>query len=415
MYNEKLNIVIGYPRTGFSLLISIIIELLNYKKKPLFGNREKKREDLIKAVEFTGYEIANKIISYANNKKIGEKIIFNKNFQSLLGGPNWLDDSQNSLCVRKYIGFKDHGDLTLIISLPKEIMHFYAVPHSHGPFKPWIDNSNSKNLFSSIRSACGTINSACHSINAITSEYFQKYLPHLNIEETEKIRQDLALSKLTNLDFFDAMLQPMKKSFLDLIENKSKFKIIKWEDIITYPTKTIVDISNKLKIKIQKADAEYIWKKISYRNLTNFHKHNFRETKGYLGNEWESLTNEHINILKENGFDEISEELNFDKLNYLNESEYTSFQKKASEGLKKGKVIDNVSDRELYWFAFQKSNIDFTKFDFKTYDWREYTKLERTNIKDDEINMKIWDIAESETKKINETFKKYFIKNSFKI
>ena len=119
--------------------------------------------------------------------------------------------------------------------------------------------------------------------------------------------------------------------------------------------------------------------------------------------------------MKENDFDKISEELNFQKLHYLKEENYTSFQKKASRGLSEGKIIDNIKDRELYWFAFQKSNIDFSKFDFKTYDWREYSKLERTNIKDNNLNMKIWDIVESETKKLNETFNNFFTKNKFNI
>ena len=85
-------------------------------------------------------------------------------------------------------------------------------------------------------------------------------------------------------------------------------------------------------------------------------------------------------------------------------------------------ILDPVITNQVVNFAApqtggmgQPIGGEFSKFDFKTYDWRKYSKLERTNIKDDEINMKIWDIAELETKKINETFKKYFIKNSFSI
>ena len=71
------------------------------------------------------------------------------------------------------------------------------------------------------------------------------------------------------------------------------------------------------------------------------------------------------------------------------------------------KWLDEISDRELYWFAFQKSNLDFSRFPFKLYDWKKYTKVERTNIKNEKLVNEIWQIAEYELEKINNFINNY--------
>ena len=115
-----------------------------------------------------------KILKILRKHYSEKEIIFNKNFQSLLGGPNWIENRNNKkvVCIRKYIGIKNLGDLTLIITLPIKILDAHSIPHSHGP-KFWT-NYNYK--FASIRASTGTINSACHSINAIASEYIQNII-----------------------------------------------------------------------------------------------------------------------------------------------------------------------------------------------------------------------------------------------
>ena len=85
---------------------------------------------------------------------------------------------------------------------------------------------------------------------------------------------------------------------------------------------------------------------------------------------------------------------------YLNENKYNDFQKVASDAIERGEVYDKIVDRTLYWFAFQKTNINFKKFGFKTFGWRKYTKLERTNIEDDAVSMAIWDIFENEVQRL---------------
>ena len=71
-----------------------------------------------------------------------------------------------------------------------------------------------------------------------------------------------------------------------------------------------------------------------------------------------------------------------------------------SSFIKNNKILDNVKDRELYWFSFQKSNLDFSRFPFKLYGWKKYTKLERTNISNENLINNLWEIAECEVEKI---------------
>lgn len=386
-------IVIGHPRTGFTLLISIITEIL------LLNNQIKNNTKISNFISANDNMLSEKILKILRKYYSEKEIIFNKNFQSLLGGPNWIENRNNKkvVCIRKYIGIKNLGDLTLIITLPIKILDAHSIPHSHGPYKFWT-NYNYK--FASIRASTGTINSACHSINAIASEYIQKYYPNLSNTETEELRINLAASKLSDMEFFNAMVKPMRENFLELIEFKKKFSIHKWEDIIVNPIEEISKIAKKLNINVSNIQSLKIWEKLKYRNLTQHHKHNYRFGKAYIGDESESLTNTHIEILKQNDFDKIHKELEYKKLEYLNENKYTDFQIKLSSFIKNNKILDNVKDRELYWFSFQKSNLDFSRFPFKLYGWKKYTKLERTNISNENLINNLWEIAECEVEKI---------------
>ena len=112
---------------------------------------------------------------------------------------------------------------------------------------------------------------------------------------------------------------------------------------------------------------------------------------------YSSLVNEHIEILRNNDFLALSKQLKIEPPSYIDERNYTDFQKILSSNIKKGNVIRYIKDVELYWLSFQKTNIDFTKFDFKVFDWKRHTKLERTNIADEQITHQIWDIFEEQT------------------
>ena len=54
----------------------------------------------------------------------------------------------------------------------------------------------------------------------------------INENEEDLIRKGLALSKLSDLNFFHAMVEPMRKSYIELANNKGNVKLFHWEDIL---------------------------------------------------------------------------------------------------------------------------------------------------------------------------------------
>ena len=193
------------------------------------------------------------------------------------------------------------------------------------------------------------------------------------------------------------MVEPMRKSYIELAEHSERVKLFSWEDILANPTQTILKISHELNLDTAYNVASGIWSKIGFKNLTQSHKHNYRALGNKLTGHYSSLVNEHIEILRNNDFLALSKQLKIEPPSYIDERNYTDFQKILSSNIKKGNVIRYIKDVELYWLSFQKTNIDFTKFDFKVFDWKRHTKLERTNIADEQITHRIWDIFEEQT------------------
>ena len=388
--------VIGFPRTGFSLLISIIAEInASIGLAPSAKINNEKNDS-----EFE-QKLSDRLRQRLEPLGVFENLIFNKNFLPPLGGPNWIDPEKGTLCIRKYIGFKDHGDMTIICSVPLSFVNMQAIPHSHGPLNSWLQRRPESNLFHSIRGPAGTINSAVHSINALTSEYFQRWLPHLTDTEEENIRQRLAISKLSDISFFEAMAAPMLRSYQTLVEHLDKVHLHKWEDIVGRPVETIKLISKQLNVDIEAKTAYAIWRKISYRNLTQSHQHNFRKKGVDLSGHNSTLTNKHIEILRDFGFCEIARELNIEEPTWIDPSSYSNFQYELDAAISQNKKIE-FPDEELFWLSFQKSNIDFSNFNFRLFDWKTSTKLERTNIESDELIHTVWEVFEDLFKEYTE-------------
>ena len=78
----------------------------------------------------------------------------------------------------------------------------------------------------------------------------------------------------------------------------------------------------------------------------------------------------------------------------------TMIFKKISFSISKDKPINEIDDKDLDGFAFQKSNIDFKNFNFKTYGLKKYTKIERTNIDNENFINKFWEYADFEMEKM---------------
>jgi len=396
-------LVIGAPRTGFSLMINVISHL--YALSP--GKQSIQRRVLKAFTEVAGGEISRSIVTAFGRHNIKQDLIYNDNFRDPAGGPKWLDpENTERACFRKYIGVKGLGDFTLITTHPWQILDNDEVVHSHYHPKLWLEQSYYSNYrkFASIRNPVGTLNSSCFSINALTSEYIQKFIPSEN--DNDDLRQHLALYKLTDMDFFIGLIKPLKAYLEEFMQCQSEYTVMRWEDLITLPIDTISKLSQSAGIEIDIRQATTIWDDIKYKNLTAAHKHNYRKGHGKVEGWRQSLTNEHLAIMREHGLEEICQKLGYGKIVDIDESTYTEFQKKVSTLIAQGKIFNDYPDRDLFDFAFNKSNLDSEKFsDFKRYDWREHTQIERSCFTDKSLLFDIWDVAETAVGNFNQYFK----------
>jgi len=334
---------------------------------------------------------------------ITNDLIYNPAFQFLTGGPKWLDSRDPKLAaIRKYIGVKGLGDFTLNIRHPREILDNDEIVHSHSHPNLWLSEPayTDYTKFTSIRNPAGTLNSSIFSINALTSEYIQRFIPEE--KDNDNLRQDLALYKFTDLDFFEGLVQHLKSYLTEFIECQDQYHTMRWEDLLNKPVDTILTIANASNISITPEFAANVWQNLSHLNLSGTHKHNFRQGKGIVDDWKNSLTNHHLQIMRDYGFDELFDALGYDVLSDLDEKQYTPFQEKINKLINHNEVYNNYPDQDLFTFAFNKSNLISDKYDFKRYDWKQSTQIERSCFKDEAMSLAIWDIAEASANQVNE-------------
>lgn len=392
--------VVGYPRTGFTLLISVIAEILN------LTNPEKAHRHTIKVLcDSAGMRIAERISQVFQHRGISRDLIYNYNFRQTAGGPKWLKDGDDgTACFRKYIGIKGKGDFTLITSHPRQILDYYEILHSHVAPSRWIRHPayQEHQFFSSIRHPAGTVTSACFSLNALASEYIQKFVP--TQEDNDSLRQKLALYKLSDLKFFDALLGPYKAYLAEFNRCANQYVLMRWEDLIERPLHTIVAIAESLGYDLTDQQAAKLWARLDHVNLTGAHKHNFRLGHG-IAQGWKSwITNTHLQIMRDHGFDELAEQYGYGPIEPLDESAYSPFQKELAGYLKRREIFRDYGDQDLFGFAFNKSNIDFSGFGFKQYPWRTHTRIERSSCVDEQLVMEVSDVAEEACGIFNDAF-----------
>ena len=105
--------------------------------------------------------------------------------------------------------------------------------------------------------------------------------------------------------------------------------------------------------RVSKQEAEQIWQKLSYRNLTQSHKHNYRSAGAQVHNHHAYLGEWHIRRLIEEGFDDISSALGLEKPSEIEINEKNSFQLKLEKYIERDEEYVYTEDAELYWFSFQ--------------------------------------------------------------
>jgi len=397
-------LVVGYPRTGFTLLISVITEISNCANS--VGSS---RHALKTFCDTAGMQISEHIDQVFQRRGISNNLLYNYNFRQMVGGPKWLKEgNDDTVCFRKYIGVKGKGDFTLITSHPRQVLDYYEILHSHVAPSRWAAHPAyaGHQRFSSIRHPAGTLASACFSLNALASEYIQKFVPPE--KDNDLLRQKLALYKLSDLNFFEALLGPFKVYLEEFSSCADQYVTTRWEDLIQSPIDTILKLADEMGVCLDQQQAIEIWRKIDHVNLTGAHKHNLRQGHGIVGGWKRWVTNTHLDMMRDYGLDVFSQEWGYGSIGTLDESAYTPFQKQLADAIGNREIIREYDDEDLFGFAFNKSNLDLNRFLFKRYDWRTHTQIERSSCTDENLVMEVWDAAESACEKINLSLGQWF-------
>lgn len=391
--------MIGYPRTGFTLLISVVAEL---RRDRLPGDAYAGKPGLKTFCDTAGTQMASGIEEVFQRRGLAQDLLYNPNFKLMVGGPKWLKDGDGeTACFRKYIGVRGKGDFTLITSHPRQVLDYYDINHSHVHPAKWASHPAYADYdrFSSIRHPAGTITSACFSLNALASEYIQRFVPPE--DDNDLIRQRLALYKLSDLNFFAALITPFKAYLEEFDGCADRYSIMRWEDLIQKPVATIMAIAEASGTPVDAARAADIWRRLDHVNLTGAHRHNLRRGHGIVGGWRQWLTNTHLDMLRDAGLDAYCERYAYGPLGTLDEADYTPFQKTLADYLKRGEIFREYGDQDLFGFAFNKSNLDLSRFSFQRYPWRTHTQIERSSCTDEALVMEVSDVAEAACEHIN--------------
>ena len=171
---------------------------------------------------------------------------------------------------------------------------------------------------------------------------------------------------------------------------------------------TILGLARDAGIPVSDSDAQDIWKRLDHVNLTGPHMHNYRRGKGKV-NDWKNwLINEHIDILRDADIEDAMIEFGYPKLDHLDTHQYTPFQSEIAGLVAKGRFYEDFSDRELFGFSVQKSNVDWRDLQgFRGYEWRQHSKIERSCLSDDSLELQVWDRMEAALGRVNGILTEY--------
>lgn len=398
-------LVVGPPRSGFTLLISILTHLLsikNFKKVPF-------RDELSTFIPMASKDIYKTIEKYFSKHIDINNLVIAPGFQLLVGGPKWLSKENREIAkVRKYIGIKGLGDFLAVLSIPKYAMDYYHVIHSHNHPDLWLEDRyyDDHIKFASIRNPIDIINSSVFSLNALTGDYIDNHLH----EDGNAIRVKLGLYKLTDLNFLEGLTNPLLDYLKSFVQVRDRYVVMKWENLIAEGGKTIFSIAESAGLSVKATTAEKMWDKMKYKDQTADHRHNFR--KGVIGDWQNHLTNEHLEIVKGYGLEEYMEVFGYGKIQYLHRKAYTPFQQKVEKYIKTGRIYNEINDPDLFMFAFNKSNFRSKKYDFVKYANDGLVEIERSSIKDEKLFNGFMNAVGKRLKPINESILSMYQKYS---
>jgi hypothetical protein len=391
-------LVVGSPRSGFALLCSIMSELL-----PMSPPRLPLRQRLLRAVVAQlQFSISTAVERTFAERGVTADLVYNANFRTVAGGPKWLKPEDPArACIRKYIGVRGKQDFTLVVAHPCEVLETDDIVHSHSHPRLWTELAHYADFIklASVRNPIGIVNSSLFSINALTSEYIQKFVDPA--DDDDALRQELALYKFTDLEFFTGIVRHYVAYFDEFLAVADRYHVVRWEDIIGEPAQTISRVAAIAGLAVDAEHAAQIWQRLDHVNLTGAHKHNYRRGKGVVGDWRNWVTNRHLEIIKDHGLERCMERFGYGRIEPLDESRYTDFQRRVADLLSRGEVHPPLRDADLFGFAFNKSNLDSSAFAFKRYGWREHTSIERSCFTDEPLMMAAWDAAEAAAGELN--------------
>jgi len=391
-------LVVGAPRSGFALLASVLIHFV-----PLAPPKLVLRQRVLNALmRHLGDHVSAAIVSAFARRGLGNDLLYNANFRYVTGGPKWLKAGDpGTACFRKYIGVRGMGDFTLVTSHPRELLDMDEVVHSHSDPGQWLSHPGYRDYvkYASVRNPIGILNSAVFSLNALASEYIQKFVPPEL--DNHSLREQLALYKFTDLDFFEGLVRFLAPHLREFLRHRDGFVVMRWEELITAPVPTIRRLGEAAGIQVSEAFARDLWAKLDHVNLTQAHKHNYRRGAGVVGDWKKWVVNEHLEIARRHGLEEIAEALGYGAFERLDESRYAPFQKQVAGLIQRGEVHREFFDRDLFTFAFNKSNLISDKFPFRRPGWRRHTQIERSIFQDEALERDVWDVAENATGELN--------------
>lgn len=383
-------VVIGAPRAGFSLLLSVVNELRLAAAEP-----EPPRRALWRVLcDDLGAAVSDGVIAAFERRGLGGRLLFNPNFRRLTGGPRWVDPERpDRVSVRKYIGATGLGDFTLLIRLPIEVLHGDDIVHSHSGAGLWptLAGFAEHTRLASIRDPFGILASAMFSLNALASEHIQRNYP-AGVDE-EALRVSLGLGKLSDPLFVNSMVDHMARETRAFLSHAPLYDTFRWEDLIRDPPATIRAIARAAGLPCD--DPEALWARISYRNLTGAHRHNYRKGHAKIDGWRAWLVDAHLDALRAAGVPQAMARFGYDATARIAPADHGDFQARVARALERGKPVDEVADRDLYVFAFNKTNIDFSRFGFRAGEWRTYSRMERSCFADPAVERTACDAAET--------------------
>jgi hypothetical protein len=397
-------LVVGAPRSGFTLLSSVVIHFL-----PLVGRAVDTRQQVLNALlRGLGDHVSRRIVERFAAHGITGDLLFNPNFRYVVGGPKWIPgDRPDKACFRKYIGVRGMGDFTLITQHPREVLQLDEIVHSHTDPALWLQHPAYADFtrFASVRNPVDILNSSIFSLNALASEYIQKFVPPE--DDNDLIRQRLALYKFSDMDFFEGLVKFLAGYFEAFAAVHQGYILMRWEDLIGQPVPTILRLAHEAGIPLSPAQAQALWGKLDHVNLTQAHKHNYRVGHGVLDGWKHWMTNHHLRLIRHHGLEAPMRALGYGPIELLDESRYSPFQQQVSALIDAGRVYKDFPDADLFTFAFNKSNLSSEKFPFKRYGWRQHTQIERSIFTDEALQSDIWDAAEQACGELNALLEGY--------